>query len=275
MNCYLRLFAVYGGAFSLISNPFPVAFKPNDSKAVDWGNIHAGETYEDGDNIRIINHDSFTTLEEYDYYYMLSCNGETIGGGLLNLKGDRIELPYYPDDNEVTMIIEARLKADRPWAEKGFAIARKQFILREYIFPSNVSGKAPTMKEKDGYIFVTSGNAVIHFGPNGDIGSWFIDGEQMLPAWLQPYFWKPENDNQHAAGFARRLGVWREAGKQSQVKAMHGEMKADCLVLTYEMTLPVGADYTLTYTINNEGQVMVDADYRPTATDYHLFRSSV
>jgi len=56
---------VYGGAFSLISNPFPVAFKPNDSKAVDWGNIHAGETYEDGDNIRIWS----ASGQSYSIYY--------------------------------------------------------------------------------------------------------------------------------------------------------------------------------------------------------------
>ena len=224
----------------------------------------------EGETIRLINRDQFTSLNEYEYYYELSRNGEIAGGGLLDLKGDHIEFPYYPDDNEVTMTIEARLKEDKPWAKEGFAIAREQFVLREYIFPWSISGQAPTMKEKDGYVFVTSGNAVIHFSPDGYIGSWFIDGEQILPAFLQPYFWKPENDNQHAAGFARRLGVWREAGKQSQVKAMHTEMKADCLVLTYKMTLPVGADYTLTYTINNEGQVMVDADYRPTATDIPL-----
>ena len=201
----------------------------------------------DGNNIRIINHDSFTDPSEYD-----------ITRDTVTIDGERL------------LNVSARLKEDKPWAKKGFTIASEQFVLQPYDFPSNVGGKAPTMKEKDGYIFVTSGNAIIHLSPDGCLGSWFIDGEHILPAFLLPYFWKPENDNQHAAGFARRLGVWREAGKQRKVKAMHTEMKADCLVLTYEMTLPVGADYTLTYTINNEGQVKVDADYRPTATDIPL-----
>ena len=85
----------------------------------------------EGDAIRLINRDQFTSLDEYEYYYELSRNGEIAGGGLLDLKGDRIELPYYPDDNEVTMTIEARLKEDKPWAKAGFAIASEQFVLRE------------------------------------------------------------------------------------------------------------------------------------------------
>lgn len=36
------------------------------------------------------------------------------------------------------------------------------------------------------------------------------------------------------------------------------------------MPLPVGADYTLTYTVSGDGTVRVDADYRPTAQDIPL-----
>ena len=179
----------------------------------------------DGDNIRIINHDCFTALEEYDYYYELSRNGEIAGGGLLTLNGDRIELPYYPDDNEVTMTIEARLKEDKPWAENGFAVAREQFILREYIFPWNVT---PDDKVSAKNITI-EGNALT---------SWIVDGQEMLQAPLEPYFWKPENDNQHAAHFAERTAVWKNA-----------------------------TDVTVNYTIIDERTIQVDVDYHPTGTN--------
>ena len=179
----------------------------------------------DGDNIRIINHDCFTALEEYDYYYELSRNGEIAGGGLLTLNGDHIELPYYPDDNEVTMTIEARLKEDKPWAENGFAVAREQFILREYIFPWSVT---PTDK-------VSAKNITIE---GNKLTSWIIDGQEMLQAPLEPYFWKPENDNQHAAHFAERTAVWKDA-----------------------------TDVTVNYTIIDERSILVEMDYRPTGTD--------
>ena len=44
----------------------------------------------------------------------------------------------------------------------------------------------------------------------------------------------------------------------------------DALKIIIDMTLPVGADYTLTYTFTNEGKVKVEADYRPNATDIQL-----
>ena len=179
----------------------------------------------DGNNIRIINHDSFTALDESEYYYTLSRNGEIAGGGLLNLKGDRIELPYYPDDNEVTMTIEARLKKDQPWAKEGFAIAREQFILREYIFPWSVT---PTDK-------VAAKNITIE---GNNLTSWIVDGQEMLQAPLEPYFWKPENDNQHAAHFAERTAIWRNA-----------------------------TDVTVKYTVIDERSIKVDVDYQPTGND--------
>ena len=179
----------------------------------------------EGDTIRIINHDQFTALNEYDYYYVLSRNGEIAGGGLLDLKGECIELPYYPDDNELTMTIEARLRDDKPWAKAGFAVAREQFVLREYIFPW---GKPSTTQASAKNITI-DGNTLT---------SWTIDGCEMLQAPLEPYFWKPENDNQHAAHFAERTAVWRNT-----------------------------QDVTVNYTIINERSILVEVDYHPTGTD--------
>ena len=178
------------------------------------------------DAIRLINRNLFTGLNEYEYYYELARNGEIAGGGLLDLKDDRIELPYYPDDNEVTMTIEARLKEDKPWAKKGFAVAREQFILREYIYP----GFSPLTSHLSPLKNITiSGNALT---------SWIIDGKEMLVAPLEPYFWKPENDNQHAAHFAERTAIWRNA-----------------------------TDVTVKYTIIDERTIKVDMDYQPSSTD--------
>ena len=187
----------------------------------------------DGDNIRIVNHDSFTALEEYDYYYMLSCNGEIIGGGLLDLKGDHFEMPYYPDDNEMTITVEARLKEDKPWAKEGFAIAREQFILREYLFPSLsqfTSHPSPLTSHPSPLNNITiEGN---------NLTSWIVDDQEMLQAPLEPYFWKPENDNQRAAHFAERTAVWREV-----------------------------SDVTVNYTVIDDRTILVDVDYHPSGTD--------
>jgi len=180
----------------------------------------------EGENIRIINRDSFTDPSEYAYYYTIARNGELAGGGLLDLKGDHIEMPYYPDDNEVTMTIEARLKEDKPWAKAGFAVAREQFVLREYIFPWKESATSQASKATN---ITIEGNALT---------SWIVDGQEILQAPLEPYFWKPENDNQHAANFAKRTERWKNV-----------------------------TDVTVNYTVINERSILVEVDYHPTGTD--------
>lgn len=60
-------FTIYGGGYTMIANPFPIAFQPNTATQVDWGAIHAGETSDDGDVIRLWNagNESYTVY----YYY--------------------------------------------------------------------------------------------------------------------------------------------------------------------------------------------------------------
>ena len=152
--------------------------------------------------IRIINRDCFTAPDEYDVTY------------------DTVTI-----DGERLLNVAARLKEDRPWAKKGFAVASEQFVLSPYVYPKEMEqgtkglGKGVTIE----------GNALT---------SWVVDGREMLQAPLEPYFWKPENDNQHAAGFARRTAVWKEV-----------------------------ADVTVHYTVVDDRRIWVDMDYHPTGTD--------
>ena len=153
-------------------------------------------------SIRIINHDFFTAPSEYDITY------------------DTVTI-----DGEQLLNVAARLKEDKPWAQKGFTVASEQFVLKPYTFP-----KAPFPSGGDGGRLITiSGNALT---------SWIVDGKEMLKAPLEPYFWKPENDNQHAARFAERTAVWKDV-----------------------------TDVTVKYTVINERSILVEMDYRPTGTD--------
>ncbi len=156
----------------------------------------------EGNDIRLVNRDQFTALDEYDISYdTLRYDGETV----LNVK--------------------AQLKEDKPWAEKGFTVAREQFVLKSYEFP------APTIPAKKVAAtgITVEGNALT---------SWIVDGREILQAPLEPYFWKPENDNQNAAGFARRTAVWKDA-----------------------------TDVTVKYTALSERSILVEVDYQPTSTN--------
>ena len=163
--------------------------------------------------IRIINHDSFTDPSEYD------------------ITRDTVTI-----DGETTLTIAARLKEDKPWAKKGFVVASEQFVLEGYNFPTasppalskGRGSTAPLWGRQEGAITI-DGNALT---------SWIVDGKEMLVAPLEPYFWKPENDNQHAADFAQRTAVWRET-----------------------------SDVKVNYTVINDRKILVDVDYLPTGSD--------
>ena len=228
---------------------------------------------QEGDSIRIINRDFFTDLNEYDYYCEVYHNGELVSGSIPILHGDKFEIPYpyYPyNEAELILNVYARLRQDAPWAQADYSVAREQFILKPEEFWSAFGGTpAKVQKTAQGLVAYTD-QGTITINSSGALVSWMVDGEEMLVNPLEPYFWKPENDNQHAAHFAQRLSVWRDAVAKRTYKSFRTEACDDGLKIISETTLPVGADLTITYTIIQDGRMKVDMDYRPTATDIPL-----
>ena len=235
---------------------------------------------DDKKTIHLINRDQFIALHSYDYTYELFADGKMTASGSLSLQGDNIVIPSIPAPvvgggpyPELALNISARLKEDKPWAEKGFAVAREQFIIHPYEFPTNVSGKVPEMTFKDGGVLVTTDQGTLFFNNmTGALTSWVVDGEQMLQAPLEPYFWKPENDNQSAAGFARRLGVWKDAVENRAMdRVFQIEKGTEALKISYNITLPRSlASIFLTYTISSDGHIGVDMNYIPITADLPL-----
>ena len=176
-------------------------------------------------------------------------------------------------DGERIITVKAMLKDDTPWAKKGFVVASEQFVVEPYRFPSALASqrKAPKLRKEKGkgYVVTTDkGTVVIDF--NGAITEININGENILKAPLEPYFWKPENDNQRAAGFAKRVAPWEKAGAERQIKSIKATSSKGITTVKATFTLPVGADYDLTYSINANGEIKVEADYRPTQADIPL-----
>ena len=171
--------------------------------------------------IVLINHDNFTSPDEYDITY------DTLSYG-----------------SETVLNVCARLRRDTPWAQKGFAVAREQFVLKPWEWPQPgsplpCSALSDTLRVKNrgGAKEGTVGVSPITIDGNA-LTSWIVEGHEILQAPLQPYFWKPENDNQSAAGFARRVSMWKEV-----------------------------RDVTVNYTVIDTHTLRVDVDYQPTTQD--------
>ena len=172
---------------------------------------------------------------------------------------------------EKTIIVKAMLKDDMPWAKNGFVVASEQFVIEPYSFPvfAATSRKAPKVKKKDGYEVLTEKGSVV-IGDKGAITEINVNGRNILKASLEPYFWKPENDNQQKADFAKRVAPWEKAGENRQLKSIKVSSSKGITTIKCAYTLPVGADYELCYSINSVGDIKVEADYRPTQADIPL-----
>ena len=203
----------------------------------------------------IINRDFFTDPSEYDIVYDTIYNGRE---RLLN--------------------VYAKLKEDKLWAPKGFVVAREQFVLDPYIYPATitmVNTKTPAPKataiKKDNSLKIETENGDMVINHSGALISWTdAHGCELLAAPLEPYFWKPVNENQAANNYERRLGAWKDAAAGRTTRSFDWKIDNGAVVVTIAMKLAIGADYILTYTINNQGEIKVDANYQPTKTGLPL-----
>ena len=193
--------------------------------------------------IRIINRDYFTDPSEYEI--------------------TRDTIKY---DDETVLNVYARLRHDTPWAKKGFVVAREQFVLQPSEFFLAFAGRDTVAEETDEGFVAPTNNGSITISKTGALTSWIVNGKEMLQAPLEPYFWKPENDNQNAAHFAERTAVWKDAADKRTIKSIRVEGRQ----VIAEMSLPIGANLIVTYDLKSDGRIMVDMDYQPTATDIPL-----
>lgn len=225
-----------------------------------------------GQKVRLINHDWFTALDEYDYRYELLCDGLPIAEGKLALEGDALTLPPLPDvQGELAATVSAHLRKPTLWAPEGFAVAREQFVLHPFDFANckvlssdTVPSSPVKMSQTERDITLTAGHDTVTISRDGALTSWTSDGRELLQAPLEPYFWKAPNDNQTAARFEERTAVWKEAAARCTVGEVQVKREGESVKLTIPMHLPTEADYILTYTLAPDGRIRVEADYQPT-----------
>lgn len=204
---------------------------------------------EDG-NIKKVSMDPMVSVDDYDY------TTDTVA-----IDGERI------------VTVKAILKEPTLWADKGFAVASEQFVISGYDYPVSLlptSSKSPSYKKSSGGYTVFTERGSIMIDSIGSLSAIILDGKNILSAPLEPYFWKPENDNQRAAGFEGRLGLWKQVGKQRKLKSLSVSSNGGLTTVKASFALSVGADYDVEYRINQKGDIQVSASYRPTAEDIPL-----
>ncbi|WP_223552244.1 glycoside hydrolase family 2 TIM barrel-domain containing protein [Aestuariivivens sp. NBU2969] len=253
------------------------AQKVHQSIKFEAGNLQEG-------TIKITNLYNFINLKAFSFKWKLQYNGDAIESGDIKdvvvapNHSTTINIPLQPlfEEGEYILTLSAHVNDNVNWAPKGFTIAKEQFILQDFRYPGAIN------KASENLILETSNEHHIIRGKdfsvfinktNGALESYKSAGKEYIVNPLEPYFWKPPNDNQERNGYVKRLGAWKQAGKNvvlNNIEVIKSQ-KENEVSLNFDLKLPVGdVSYKLKYTITGNAQIKVEADYIPNATDIPL-----
>ncbi len=232
--------------------------------------------------IKVINHYDFMSLDHLDIRYSFNADGKVKSSDFLYIKplkaGEseiiEISLPQWlaSTSEDICLNLSAQLKSPTVWAEAGFNIAREQFVLKKGVVETlqATQGDLDVQEDSDD-IQVKGADFKIVIGKSkGTLLSWIVKDNELLKGPLEPYFWKPANDNQKRNNYDSRLGPWKKAAADLVVKQIEAKKEGNLVKVHCTMSLYDVAEYNLDYIINSKGQIQVQADYQPHQTSIPL-----
>ena len=251
--------------------------------------------------VEVYNENFFKSLDDVELQWTLESEGKVLANGrnALDIPAQQkrvVKLDGYslPADvkGEVVLNLDFVLKKAEPMLDAGYAVAREQFVVNPYTFPTIesvlavTSGKYDTRKvekeEKVAWVTLSAGNTSVTFNHwNGWIDYLDVDGKPMLEEGyaITPDFWRAPTDNDYGAGTQRKLHAWKNPEmKMKSFKVVENEGKAEKGVeVVYDMP-SVEATLTMTYTLTPAGELVVneamtvnkDAKHKPELMRYGM-----
>lgn len=251
--------------------------------------------------VEVYNENFFKSLDDVELQWTLESEGKVLvnGRSALDIPAQQkrvVKLDGYslPADvkGEVVLNLDFVLKKAEPMLDAGYAVAREQFVVNPYTFPTMesvlavTSGKYDTRKvekeEKVAWVTLSAGNTSVTFNHwNGWIDYLDVDGKPMLEEGyaITPDFWCAPTDNDYGSGTQRKLHAWKNPEmKMKSFKVVENEGKAEKGVeVVYDMP-SVEATLTMTYTLTPAGELVVneamtvnkDAKHKPELMRYGM-----
>lgn len=267
-------------------NPDRVAHPHVDEVDYTYQNIWTTLTDNTKGIVDVYNENFFTTLNNVSLNWTLLCNGEQEAAGTVaNLQvapqaHSSVTLEGFPKIDakrgEYVLQLDYRLKQNEPLLEAGHIVARQEFALSSYHFPTlsdtqSATPMQPTVvgKKKDpalvnkeeqlACITLSANNTSVTINKQtGLIDYLDVNGKPMFEEGysLKPDFWRAPTDNDYGASIQKVLGAWRDP--EMKLTSLTDTLQGICrtVVATYNMPT-VDANLTLTYTLNTTGQLMV------------------
>lgn len=236
--------------------------------------------------VEVYNENFFRTLDNLSLNWTLLCNGQQVAAGtvadihvapqsrsIVQLEG--FKLPQQK--GEYVLQFDYRLKKNEPLLKAGYVVARQEMVLSPYIYPTLASVKSVvpiraavvgqkvatpkvTKEEQLACLTLSAGATSVTFNKKtGLIDYLDVDGHAMFEEGysLRPDFWRAPTDNDYGASIQKALQAWRnpQLNLTSFTEKEQGINRQ--VVATYDMP-EVKAKLTLTYTLNVQGQLVVE-----------------
>ena len=227
--------------------------------------------------ITVINDFKFTDIsnKNYSFKWVLLKNGEQAAEGTfdVNLKADsrkdiKLKLPVISPQAGVEYYLQvyASNKQEIPFLKAGYEVAKGEmaFDSNNY-FVQNYDAVSVTTEEKDDKIFVKSAASAYEFSLKDGralLNMTDKDGRRMFRELPRPNFWRAPTDNDFGAQDHYNMALWSSASHNFIYKYKGKEERNGTVALKYEAKLRgVEAKVDLTYTVNADGSLTVDAHY--------------
>ena len=236
--------------------------------------------------VEVYNENFFRTLDNLSLNWTLLCNGQQVAAGTVadihvapqsrsTIQLEGFKVPQQK--GEYVLQIDYRLKKNEPLLKAGYVVARQEMVLSSYIYPTLASVKSAvpirpavvgqkgmtpkvTKEEQLACLTLTSGATSVTFNKKtGFIDYLDVDGRAMFEDGysLRPDFWRAPTDNDYGASIQKALQAWRnpQMNLTSFTEKEQGINRQ--VVATYDLP-DVEAKLTLTYTLNVQGQLIVE-----------------
>lgn len=229
--------------------------------------------------ITVINDFKFKPLtsNEYDFVWVLLKNGNEFAKGHfdVNIPADsrkdiKLPLPKILAQSGAEYFLQVfayNKDASNPFLEVGYEVAKEEFPLtfNNYFVNTPPKGNKVTYNEEDGSLKSSMNNINIEFATKDSrrpLLKFEKEGQRIFNQYPKLNFWRAPTDNDFGSNEQNNLRIWETAGDNINYKFLGKTENSDgSLSIKYLAQLPIEAQVTLTYTINIDATLTIQADY--------------
>lgn len=215
----------------------------------------------------------FTDLDQYHFKWELYRNGEKVKEGPFSVslaphqqKNVKLAIPAIKSaaGSEYYLNVFAYTKSATELVAAGHEIAREQIkISGDYFSKAPAKNVKLEVSKSQRKISFKSGNVLAEFDVEQGRVSKFTntDNYHFVKDLPEPYFWRAPTDNDFGNQMPKKLGIWRNAHENRNLKNVSvGEQNSNGVPVTVEYELAgINVPYTVEYLFQNDGSIKVTA----------------